>query len=220
MTLLTVLAGIDQPPLTPDDETARRWLALELAKPEYAAARPTWFDLLSQRVSEWLGSLRVPGAGDGASAWLAVIGIVLLALIIVGAVLRFGLPRLNRRARAARLSGEVADARTAAELRAAADRAASASEWELAVIERFRAVAASLAERTVVAVRPGTTAHEVAAAAAAVFPAEAPALRGAADTFDAARYLGRRMSATEHAQVRELDERLRQASPVFAGALR
>jgi len=208
----------DRPPLTPDDDTARRWLAQELAKPEYAAARPTWFDLLSQRIAEWFGSLRVPGAGAGASGWLAVLGIVVLALLVLGAVLRFGLPRLNRRVRAAAVSGDVADARSAAELRAAADRAAAAGSWELAVIERFRALAASLAERTVVAVRPGTTAHEVAGAAASVFSAEGDALRAAADTFDAARYLGRRMGTADDARLRELDERLRRQAPVFAGA--
>ncbi|MFC4245237.1 DUF4129 domain-containing protein [Gryllotalpicola reticulitermitis] len=215
-----LLSSVSRPPLTPDDDTARRWLGTELAKPEYAAARPSWFDLLSQRVADWFGSLHLHGAGSGASAWLAVIGAVLAAVVIAGAMLRFGLPRLNRRARAERLAGEVADTRTAAQLRAAADRATGRGDWELAVIERFRAIAASLAERTVVAVRPGTTAHEVALAAAAVFPAEDGALRAAATTFDAARYLGRRMSAGEHDRLRALDERLLRTTPAFAGAVR
>ena len=209
-------AGLTQPPLTPDDETARTWLAHELSKPEYAAARPTWFDLLSQRIEDWFGSLH-GGGGPAASGWLAALGITLVALVVVGAVVRFGMPRLNRRARAAHV-GEVADTRTAAQLRAAADRAAEAGSWELAVVERFRALAASLAERTVVTVRPGTTAHEVAAAAASVFPAEAAELRSAADTFDAARYLGRRMGTAEHERLRALDERLRRSAPAFAGA--
>lgn len=214
---MSLRAARPQPPLTPGNETARSWLAHELAKPEYAASRPSWFDLLSQRVADWFASLHVHGASSGASAWLAVIGAAIAAAIIVGAVLRYGLPRLNRRAHAALTGGEVADSRTAAELRAAADRAAGGGEWELAVIERFRAIAASLAERTVVAVRPGTTAHEVGEAAASVFPAETAALREAAAAFDAARYLGRRMSAGEHERLRELDERLRRATPVFEG---
>jgi hypothetical protein len=211
-------AAVSKLPLTPDNETARRWLEHELAKPEYAAARPNWFDVLSKRVADWFESLHVHGGGGGASAWLAVIGAVIAAVIIVGALLRFGLPRLNRRARGAALSGDVADVRTAAELRAAADRAAGAGEWELAVVERFRAIAASLAERTVITVQPGTTAHEVAEAAASVFSAEVAALRDAAAIFDAARYLGQRMSAGEHDRLRTLDERLRRMTPVFSGA--
>lgn len=211
-------AAPSQPPLTPDDDTARRWLEHELAKPQYAAARPSWFDLLSQRVADWFGSLQLHGAGGGASAWLAVIGVALVVLILAGALLRFGLPRLNRRSRGRGVTGDVADARSAEQLRAAADRAARDGEWDLAVVERFRAIAASLAERTVVSVRPGTTAREVAAAAASVFSAEGRALADAAATFDAARYLGHHMAAGDHDRLRGLDERLRHAAPVFAGA--
>lgn len=212
---MSFAAGLDQPPLTPDDDTARRWLLLELSKPEYAAARPSWFDLLSQRVANWLGSLHLGGAGGGGAGWLAVIGIGLAVLVVLAALLRFGLPRLNRRARATRLGGDVVDTRSAEQLRAAADRAAAQGDWSLAVIERFRAVAASLAERTVVAVRPGTTAHEVAMQAAVVFPAESAELRAAADAFDAARYLGRTADRAGSDRIRALDERVRRATPVF-----
>ncbi|WP_162940264.1 DUF4129 domain-containing protein [Gryllotalpicola protaetiae] len=207
------------PPLTPDDDTARRWLVQELSKPEYASARPNWFDELSQRVSDWFDSLHLGGTG-GSGGWLAVAGGALVLAIVVFAVLRFGLPRLNRRSRAARLRGEVADTRTAEQLRAAADRAAAQGDFSLAVLERFRAIAASLAERTVVAVRPGTTAHEVALAAAAVFPGDAAGLRDAADTFDAARYLGRAQDRGSHERLRELDERLRRTAPAFAAVAR
>ena len=212
-------AGLGEPPLTPDDDTARRWVTGELSRPEYAAARPNWFDLVSQKVADWFGSLHL-GGGHGPNGWLAVIGIALALALIVLAVLRFGLPRRNRRARRAGAGGEVADTRTAEQLRAAADRAATQGDWALAVVERFRAIAASLAERTVVAVRPGTTAHEVAVQAAAVFPAETPALRDAADTFDAARYLGRPQDRAAHERLRALDERLRRAAPVFEAAAR
>jgi hypothetical protein len=212
--VVTFAAGLTAPPLTPDDDTARRWVTGELSKPEYAAARPNWFDLLSQKIAEWFGSLHL-GGGQGTSGWLAVIGGAVAVALIVLAVLRFGLPRLNRRARAAALGGEVADTRTAEQLRVAADRAAAQGDWSLAVIERFRALAASLAERTVVTVRPGTTAHEVALQAAAVFPADAAGLRDAADTFDAARYLGHTQDRAAHERLRSLDERLRRAAPVF-----
>ena len=211
---MTFPAGATAPPLTPDDDTARRWVTGELSRPEYAAARPTWFDLLSQKIADWFGSLHF-GGGHGTSGWLAVIGVAIALALIVLAVLRFGLPRLNRSARATQLDGEVADTRTAEQLRAASDRAAAQGDWSLAVVERFRAVAASLGERTVVAVRPGTTAHEVAVQAAAAFPAEAAGLRDAADTFDRARYLGRAQDRAAHERLLALDERLRRAAPVF-----
>ena len=51
-------------PVDPDAPEARDWLVRELANPEYEAARPTWFDLLAQRVVEWFESLRfTPGEG-------------------------------------------------------------------------------------------------------------------------------------------------------------
>ena len=211
------LAAPGGPPLTPDDDAARRWVTGELGKPEYAAARPNWFDLLSQKVADWFASLHF-GGGHGTGGWLAVIGAAIVLALIVLAVLRFGLPRWGRRERAARLGGALADTRTAEQLRAAADRAAAQGDWSLAVIERFRAIAASLAERTVVAVRPGTTAHEVALQAVEVFPAEAGALRAGADTFDAARYLGRAQDGAAHERLRALDERLRRTAPVFETA--
>jgi len=211
------LAGLGGPPLTPDGDTARRWVTGELSQPEYAAARPSWFDLLSQKIADWFGSLHV-GGGHGTSAWLAAIGAAIVLGILVLAVLRFGLPRLNRRARSVLLGGEVDDTRTPEQLRAAAERAASAGDWPLAVIERFRAIAASLAERTVIVLRPGTTAHEVALQAVVAFSGEATGLRDAADTFDAARYLGHAQHAEAYERLRALDERLRRASPVFVEA--
>jgi hypothetical protein len=215
--VVTLGEGLGAPPLTPDDDTARRWLTQELSKPEYASARPNWFDLLSRRIAEWFDSLSL-GGGHGAPGWLAVIGGGLVLVIVVFALLRFGLPRRSRRTRARRVGGEVADTRSAEQLRAAADRAAAQGDWSLAVIERFRAIAASLAERTVVTVQPGTTAHEVALQAAGAFPAEAAALRGAADTFDAARYLGRAQDRAANELLRELDERVRRATPQFVFA--
>lgn len=212
---MILAAGLNQPPLTPDDDTARHWLNDELSKPQYAAARPNWFDLLSQKIEQWFASFGPGDAHTGGAGWLALIGALVVAAILVLAFLRFGLPRLNRRTRVGRIAGEVADTRTAEQLCAAADRAEQQGDWALAVIERFRAIAASLAERTVLAVRPGTTAHEVALQATVPFPAEAAALRDAADTFDAARYLGHAQDRAAADRLRALDERLRRTAPVF-----
>ncbi|WP_022881590.1 DUF4129 domain-containing protein [Gryllotalpicola ginsengisoli] len=214
---MIVRLAADAPPLTPDDDTARRWLGDELSKPEYQAARPTWFDLLSQRVKDWFESLQLPGGGHASAGWLAVAAAVVVVGLLVAAFVAYGMPRLGRRA-VRPFSGAVADSRSAAELRAAADAAASAGDWTLAVIERFRAIAQSLDERTVIRLRPGTTAHEVGRQAAPAFPVEAAALRDAADTFDRARYLGRAQSEADHARLRELDARLAQATPVLEAA--
>ena len=60
-------------PVDPDAPEARDWLVRELANPEYEAARPTWFDLLAQRVVEWFESLRfTPGEG-GFPWWLVIL---------------------------------------------------------------------------------------------------------------------------------------------------
>ena len=84
------------------------------------------------------------------------------------------------------------DARTAAELRAAADAAAARGDWSTAVLERFRAVVRSLEERALLDDRPGRTAHEAAEAAAARLPARAAELRRAARLFDDVCYGARR----------------------------
>ena len=45
-------------PVEPDAPDARELLLDELTDPAYAESQPTWFDLLSQAVLDWLGSIR------------------------------------------------------------------------------------------------------------------------------------------------------------------
>ena len=78
--------------------------------------------------------------------------------------------------------------RTAAQLRAAADAAAARGDHSAAVLERFRAMVRSLADRAVLTDRPGLTAHEAVAEAAARFPRHEPDLARAGHLFDAVRY--------------------------------
>jgi hypothetical protein len=86
-------------PVDPDAPQAHDWLVQELAKPEYQAAKPTWFDLASKAVQDWLASLFSTGSGSSDGLLLFVIVLLGAGLLAVAFVV-FGLPRLNRRARA------------------------------------------------------------------------------------------------------------------------
>ena len=202
-------------PLDPDADEARDWILRELTDPAYQAARPNWFDLLTQALWEWITSLQIDG-GDGPPfiAFLGI-GLVMLAALVV-AFLIFGMPRLNRRSRAGgELFGED-DARTAAAMQRAARAAAAEADWDLAIAEMFRAIARGLAERTIVTTTPGTTAHDFARKAAVTFPDHAVALETAATAFDAVRYLGRAGTQQQYEQVSALEQALRAARPALA----
>jgi hypothetical protein len=210
-------------PVDPDAPQAHDWLVDELSKPEYQAAQPTFLDRLAQQVLEWLADLLdwlsgAQGAGPQTDAplWLLAV-IVPIAIVLLLAFLLYGLPRLNRRsAVTGALFGED-DARDAASIRRAAERAAAAGDYTTAIAELFRSLARGLAERTLVATFPGTTAREYARRAAIVFPAEADALSTAALDFDGVRYLDRVGTPEQWAAMVALEQRLRSARPA-AGA--
>ena len=200
-------------PVDPSSPQAQDWLRNELAKPEYQAARPTWLDVASKTVQDWLFSLFSSPKGAAGTVLLLVV-VLLIAALIVGAFVIYGLPRLNRRAASGRraLFGSD-DTRSADELRRSAADAARESDWSLAIEEQFRAIAAALDERTLVEVRPGTTATEFAARAAQAAAALATELRQAARTFDEVRYLDRPGSEAGYQQLVALDAQLQRVRP-------
>lgn len=199
-------------PVTPDGPDARRWLVDELSKAPYQAAKPNWFDLLSQAVKDWIGSLFGPGSGT-LGPLLIVVLVVLIAALIVVAFIVFGLPRLNRRSgQLGEVFGE-ADRRDADALRRAAEAAAASGDWTTAIEELFRALARGLAERTILTVNPGTTAHGFGSRAASAFPAERTRLSEAAELFDRVRYLGVTGTWEDYTTLSELEGRLRTARP-------
>ena len=200
-------------PVEPDAPAARDWLRAELAKPPYEAARPTWFDRLSTAVLDWFASLTAPSA-DGLAAWVPLLVTVVVVLLIGAAILIFGLPRLNRRSRLATDLFGVDDRRTATDLRRAALAAASHRDWSLASAEMFRALARGMSERTILMVTPGTTAHSVAARAAASFPGERVRLAEAAELFDGVRYLGIEGTEQRFLALAALESDLRSARPI------
>ncbi|MDR6973289.1 DUF4129 domain-containing protein [Leifsonia shinshuensis] len=198
-------------PVDPSSPEAQEWLRDELARPEYQAAKPTWFDLASKAVQDWLASL-FQGPGGDAGPVLLLVVVLIVAGLIVTAFLVFGRPRINRRSSLERRALFGSDAiRSAAELRASAERAARSGDWVTAVEEQFRAIAAGLDERTLVLVSPGTTATEFSQRAADAVPAERDALRQAARSFDEVRYLDRPGTESAYQQLVALDQRLQGA---------
>lgn len=209
-------------PVVPDAPEAQRWLQEELAKPSYAAARPTWFDRLSRAFFDWLGSLQAPG-GSGWGDWVPAIVVAIVLAAALAAWLIYGSPRRNRRARTGVEMFGAHDRRSAAEMLRAAQAAAAAANWSLASEEIFRALAADLFERTVLTVTPGTTAHAFAERASAAFPAAGPRLREAADVFDRVRYLGVAGAETDYRSLAALESELRgrtaaRLEPLMQGA--
>ena len=205
MTPLTV-------PVEPDAPEAREWLLGELSKPEYEAARPSWFDLAAQAVWDWISSLFEGGFGGPPVLTLVILGLLVVVGVVLAFVL-FGAPRLNRRSSALGAVFGETDVRDAAELRRAAEAAAARGDWTLAVEEMFRAIARGLAERAVVTASPGTTAHALAERAGGAFPAFADRLRGAAGIFDEVRYLGVPGTRDRFDSVASLERGLRAARP-------
>jgi len=200
-------------PVDPDSGQAQDWIVGELSKPEYQAAKPTWFDQLAQAILDWLGSLSLPSGDGSVPWWLGLILVVVLAIAVI-AFLVYGLPRLDRRRRAATgaLFGEDEE-RSADELRRDAERAAAAGDWTTAIVELYRALARSLAERTVVTTSPGTTALGFARRAGVVFPDAAERLLASAAAFDDVRYLGGAGDEPRWLALAALERELRAARP-------
>ncbi len=189
-------------PVDPDAPEAQQWLREELAKAPYQAARPTWFDRLSEGFLDWLNSLTL-GEGEGLEGWIPLVLTVLAIAALVVAFLIFGMPRLNRRRPVAETVFGKNDRRSAEEMRQAARKAAASRDWNLAVQEMYRAIARGLEERTVLKASPGTTAHDLAAQAGAIFPGEAARLADAAREDDGIGVGGRQRGARQGEQESE-----------------
>ena len=200
-------------PVSPDRDTAARWARDELAKPPYHQT-----ESLLDRFLSWLGSLfdgaSVPAFGLPGPA-VALIAVLVLALVAGLAFWLTGPVRLRRRADASAVVLG-ADARTAAQLRAAADAHAARGDWQGAVLDRFRALVRALEERTVLDDRPGRTAFEAAQAAGARLPGHAGELRRAGLLFDDVCYGKVAVGPDSDAWLRELDATLTATRPLLS----
>ncbi|WP_374977468.1 DUF4129 domain-containing protein [Microbacterium trichothecenolyticum] len=203
------------PPLTPDGDEARRWAEQELSDPAYDIAEPTPFDRIARAVGDFIASLLNPDLSGGWGSTFALVAAIVVTVVIVAAFLLWGVPRVSRRAapRTPLLFGE-AEHRSAAELRAAAAERARASDWDAAIVLRFRALARGCLERGVVDPPPGATVHAFARAAGAAFPALEPRLEAAATAFDDVRYLRRPGTEELYRLVASTDDAVSSARPV------
>ncbi|WP_233549873.1 DUF4129 domain-containing protein [Cellulomonas rhizosphaerae] len=203
-------------PVTPDGPTGRRWALEELSHPEYHEKKS-----LLARFIEWVLDLFDGLGGHGFSGLqsaLVVVGIT--AVVVAVAFIVAGPVRRSRRVRSAGAVLAQDDTRTADQMRAAADAAARAGDFSLAVVERFRALVRGLEERLVLDERAGRTAHEASLDAGRRLPALAPDLASAGGLFDDVAYGGRTASADDDQRLRALEERARHERPTLAGAAR
>lgn len=201
-------------PVDPNREEARQWLARELAKPAYREAEPNWFDTVVTDFLDWLASL-IDGASGGPPALLLIIIVLVIVGLIVAAYFIFGPPRLNRRSRTAGTLFGDDDSRDAATIRRAAEKAAAAEDWALAIEEMFRAIARGLSERSVLSMFPGTTATGFAAEATEYFPDLDGRLAASGAAFDDVRYLDRPGTEEAYRRVAELERTIRDRKPVL-----
>ena len=193
-----------EPPLDPSGDEARSLLRRELVHPEYHDRN------LVETATSWIGR-QLEGLIDKAaeapplSTFAAIV-----AFLLLGIALAWLLSRVRRAPRAAERSGPVVDdpTVTAAELRAAAERALADGRNAAALVDGFRALTVRQVERGRMEDRPGATAHEVADVLAATYPDHEAEVTGSARLFDAVRYGDRPATRDQAAEVLALDETL------------
>lgn len=187
-------------PVDPDADTAREWAVDELAKPEYREGSGLsldafweWLSELFDRIGDAGGSLGVPGA--------VVVGIIVAAALALITWLVLGPLRRSRQGAG---SGAVFDddARPWQQIRDSARAAQERGDWDLAVVEWFRASVRLELERGAILDSPGVTAHEAALRVGDATPPVQQDIQQDADAFDSARYGSGGLSAAhaEHAQ--------------------
>lgn len=194
----------------PDGDEARRWAEEELSDPRYADAKPTWFDLVARDIGRFIADLFTSDNGANVGPWALIIVSAVIVAALITALIIWGRPRSSRAVRRARtdLLGEQDD-RSAAQLRADAERSARGGDWDTATVLRYRAIARGLLERDLIDPAPGATAQSIAREASAVFADEAVAMRRAAVSFDDVRYLRHPATEESYRDLAATDERLR-----------
>jgi hypothetical protein len=201
------------PPLPIDRARAAEEARRELSKHVYAAARPSLLHRIITDVFRWLQrefervQSVAPGRGLGIIVFAGVLIVVALFMLY-----RFGPLRRNELFDSP-IRRRGGPQRSAAEWRAAAERAAADGEWAEAIRSRMRAIARCLEERALIEVRPGRTARELAVEGGRALPAADAPLRAAAAAFDEVWYGGRRGTRERYALVVAADAAIREARP-------
>ncbi|SDK16927.1 protein of unknown function [Lentzea albidocapillata subsp. violacea] len=198
------MAASDLPVDLGRDE-AREAAVRELGDPAYVSDDPNPLERAVDWVLTRLGEL-LAGAGgmSGFTAFTVLVAVLVLVVIIIRL-------RVGRTGRALRSGDKVfgSTVMTAAEHRAAAEKAAAAGDLAEAVRERFRAVVRELEQRGVLDARAGRTVDEVAFEAGQALPVLADDLRGAAVQFDDVWYGGRPATVEGYQRLVSVDGRVR-----------
>lgn len=204
-------------PYAPDGDEARRWAEQELQNPRYADAKPTWFDYLAEDIADFIAGLFSADTGQQVGNMALVIVIVVIVAALITVLILWGRPRRSRRVKrsGSDLLGE-RDDRSAAQLRADAERSARGGDWDAATVLRFRAIARALLERDIIDPAPGATAQAIAREAAAAFGAHGVELAAAAGAFDDVRYLRHPASEASYRALAATDDLLASSSPAAA----
>jgi hypothetical protein len=189
-----------------DPQQVREVVHEVLSRPEFRPPPRS----LTERVLDWvlevIGRLLAALGGSGAGG---IVGLVLLALVLVGVGVLAA-----RFSRGLTPSPEVAAAvpggrrRSAAEWRAEAEAQERAGAWREAVRSRYRALVADLASRGLVEEVPGRTAGEYRRELGRALPDAATDFAGATELFEVAWYGRSRPGAGEAAHLRDLSDRV------------
>ncbi|MGW0159935.1 DUF4129 domain-containing protein [Mycobacterium sp. NPDC003323] len=188
-----------------DGDAAHDAAQRELTKPIYP--KPSLTERLTALLDELLYKVftngdRLPGG------WItvALFGLILVAAVVIAV-------RVARRTMRTRRDGEkvlLGDrTRSAADHRAAAERAAAHGDWAHAIRHRLRAVARHLEETGTLDPVPGRTASELARSAGAVLPALRSQFSSCADIFNGVTYGAQPGTEAGYREITELDGHLR-----------
>lgn len=205
----------DFAPLLPDSDEAAEWAREELSRSVYSTSPSIW-EWLWEKLLELLEKITSLGSGLG-PAFVPLIILALVAAVIILALTLSG-PVRRRRARSEAPGGiwQDDDARSATQLREAAEVAATEGDFNLAVIEQFRATVRALEERNLLETTRGMTAMEVAATAARVFPERSEPLHRGARSFNGALYGNQPATHAQYIALRDLERDLQDARPAPA----
>lgn len=173
-----------QVPVDIGREEAARRAQEELQKAKYGGV-PDWLERFLEWLFDFVERFMEPaGQTSGAPGQnlgvLITVVVLLLGLALI--IWRVGLPRWRARAKDAEV--EVDSTVAPKDYRTLSEQAAAAGDWAAALRDRFRAIVRELEERTILDVRPGRTALEVAHTASRWLPSVRDELHHAADLFN------------------------------------
>ena len=191
-----------------DPQEVREVVREVLSRPEFRPPERSLMERLLDWVLEAVGRLLAALGGSGAGG---IVGLVLLALVLVGVGILAA-----RFWRGLTPSPEVAAAvaggrrRSAAEWRAEAEAQERTGAWREAVRSRYRALVADLAARGLVEEVPGRTAGEYRREVGRALPAAASDFAGATVLFEVAWYGRADTGPPDAAHLRDLSDRVLQ----------